>query len=542
MIMHSHHQNNRPETRRGSRRVRSIVTYLFDATAPVVDRAGRPIQPPLYAAQRAPASAGAPWSHPVLRPAPALARGERATQFVAMLPTPPRATAAWLVATAALASLLGAVAAIGAMGAIGSPFAPGATAPVSGEGIPWTRGVATPDADPALRAADSLVAARVASGGIPGAVLVVSRNGERVLEKAYGHAQLLEYGQGEYGVARADRSNAGLLAHLPDPVPMTTSTAFDLASVTKVVATTFAAMLLVDRGQLDVDAPVRSYLPDFRGGGKDNVTLRHLLAHVAGLQQWVPVQYHASHPDEAYAHVRDLPLGWPVAEGRHYSDLGFMVLGRVVEEIAGEPLDRFLGEELFGPLGLRHTGFRRSGSPLDGPIAATSHGNPYEHRMVHDSTFGYLVRGDALGWDGWRRYTLVGEVNDGNAWHAWGGVAGHAGLFSTGRELAVLVQLLLDGGVHGGRRYLRTETIETFLQPVVEGQALGWQLPSYAPPGSFAHTGFTGTWVLGVPSRRLVAVLLTNRQNLGLDERGLYPDLGALQRAVATALVGPDSR
>lgn len=457
-----------------------------------------------------------------------------------MSSTPPRTAALRLGAIALVASLTAAAVAVGAM-TDAPPSPEGAVSPVPTGGVLRTRAISTPDADPALRAADSLVAARVSSGGIPGAVLVVVRNGELVFEKAYGHAQLLEYGQGEYGVARVDRSNAGLLVRLPDPVPMTTSTAFDLASVTKVMATTFAAMLLADRGRLDVDAPVWSYLPDFRGGGKEDITPRHLLAHVAGLRQWVPVQYHASHPDEAYAYVRDLPLGWPVGAGRHYSDLGFMVLGRVVEAIAGEPLDRFLHDELFGPLGLRHTRFRTRGSTLDRPIAATSHGNPYEHRMVHDSTFGYLIRGDALGWDGWRHYTLVGEVNDGNAWHAWGGVAGHAGLFSTGRELAVLVQLLLDGGVHEGRRYLRTETIETFLQSVVEGQALGWQLPSYAPPGSFAHTGFTGTWVLGVPSRRLAAVLLTNRQNLGLDERGLYPDLGALQRAVATALVGPDS-
>lgn len=458
-----------------------------------------------------------------------------------MFPTPPRAAALRLGAIALVVSLAAAAVAVGAMTADAPPSPEGAVSPVPTEGVPRTRDLASQDAEPYLRAADSLVSARVSSGGIPGAVLVVMRNGERVFEKAYGHARLLEYGQGEYGAAQAGRSSAGALVRLPDPVPMTTSTAFDLASVTKVMATTFAAMLLVDRGQLDLDTPVWSHLPDFRGGGKEDITPRHLLAHVAGLQQWVPVQYHASHPDEAYAYVRDLPLGWPVGEGRHYSDLGFMVLGRLVEAIAGEPLDRFLHDELFGPLGLRHTKFRVRGSTLDGPIAATSHGNPYEHRMVHDSTFGYLIHGDAGAWDGWRRYTLVGEVNDGNAWHAWGGVAGHAGLFSTARDLSLLLQLLLDGGVHGGRRYLRTETIEAFLQPVVEGQALGWQLPSYAPPGSFAHTGFTGTWVLGVPSHGLAAVLLTNRQNLGLDERGLYPDLGALQRAVATALVGPDS-
>ena len=400
-------------------------------------------------------------------------------------------------------------------------------------------------ADPSLRAADSLVAAWVASGRIPGAVLTVLRDGRPVLERAYGHARLMEYAEGEYGASRAREARPGALARLADPVPMTTEAIFDLASVTKVMATTFAVMLLADRGALDVDAPVGRYLPDFRGGGKDCITVRHLLSHTAGLRQWVPTYYHASHADGAYAYVRDLPLGWPVGEGRHYSDLGFMVLGRVVERVAGKPLDAFLGDELYGPLRLADTGFRprreagAGAGPGAAPIAATSHGNPYEHRMVHDSTFGYLIPGDPDAWDGWRRYTLAGEVNDGNAWHGWGGVAGHAGLFSTARDLSVLLQLLLDGGDHDGRPYLRPGTLEGFMEPVVEGQALGWQLPSWAPPGSFAHTGFTGTWVMGVPSRRLAVVLLTNRQNLGVDERGLYPDLGPLQRALAAALLGP---
>jgi len=433
-----------------------------------------------------------------------------------------------------------------ASGLIGpQPLAPGESAPQQPDPRqPASRPPAPPQPDPALPAADSLVATWVAGGRIPGAVLVVMHNGERVLERAYGHARVLEYGRGEYGrgesgTAQAGALPPGALVHLPHPVPMTTSTVFDLASVTKVMATTFAVMLLVDRGVLELDAPVWTVLPDFRGGGKEGITPRHLLSHTAGLQPWVPVQYHASTPQEAWAHVRDLPPGWTVGEGRHYSDLGFMVLGRMVEEMAGAPLDDVLREELFGPLGLRDTGFRRRGAALHTPMAATSHGNPYEHRMVHDSTFGYRIPGDAEAWDGWRRYTLLGEVNDGNAWHAWGGVAGHAGLFSTGRELSVLLQLLLDGGVHRGRRYLRPETIDAFLRPVAEGQALGWQLPSWAPPGSFAHTGFTGTWVLGVPSRGMAVVLLTNRQHLGLDERGFYPEVGALQRGVAGALLGP---
>jgi CubicO group peptidase (beta-lactamase class C family) len=328
---------------------------------------------------------------------------------------------------------------------------------------------------------------------------------------------------------------------------MTPGTAFDLASVTKVMATTFAVMLLVDEGKLELDAPLSTYLPDFRGGGKDAITLRHLLTHRAGLYQWRPLYYHAADEAEAYVAIRDLPLAWAVGEGRHYSDLGFMLLGMVVERVSGLPLDRFLARELYEPLGLRRTGYRPaegrpvSAPPPPGPFAATSHGNPYEYHMVHDSTFGYRIPGDPDAWNGWRTRTLVGEVNDGNAFYAFQGVAGHAGLFSTAGELHVLLELLLNRGTYAGERYVRAEVVDTFLRSMGDGQALGWQVPDYAPPGSFAHTGFTGTYVLGVPEQRLAVILLTNRQNVGTDPRGYYTDLGPLQRAVAEALTRPPS-
>lgn len=393
--------------------------------------------------------------------------------------------------------------------------------------------------DGGLRRADSLVAAWVEEGRIPGAVLVVVRDGKVALERAHGSRHLMTYGDGQYGLAAVGQDPSAALTRRDPPLPMTRGTVFDLASVTKVMATTFALMLLVDRGQVVLDAPVERYLPDFRGGGKEAVTVRHLLTHRSGMLPWVPTYYHASDADAAWAYVRDLPLASAPGSERRYSDLGFMALGRLVERVAGLPLDRFLTEELYAPLGLRDTGFRGwLTEPEPGPVAATSHGNPYEHRMVHDSTFGYRVDGDPEAWDGWRTETLVGKVNDGNAWHAFRGVAGHAGLFSTGRELGVLLQLLLDRGMHEGRRLLSEATLATFLSPEVEGQALGWQVPSYAPAGSFAHTGFTGTWVLGVPERRLAVILLTNRQNLGVDAGGVYRDVAPLQRAVAVALLG----
>jgi CubicO group peptidase (beta-lactamase class C family) len=424
---------------------------------------------------------------------------------------------------------------------VSSRALPRATRPGAAVQIQGAAGLAT---------ADSIVSAWVEAERVPGAVLLVIEDGTTVLERAYGWAQLYEYGDGQYGTgmigagAGNAEANEGRrvtgIRRLAEPRPMNIETVFDLASLTKVMATTLAVMDLVGREELDVDAPVQRYLPDFHGDGKGRITLRHLLTHRSGLPQWLPVYYHASDAEAAYAYIRDVPLRWGVGAGRHYSDLGFMMLGRVVERVSGQSLNGVLAARFYRPLGLAATGFRpsRPTAPSGAPdFAATSHGNPYEWRMVHDSTFGYRIEGDPDAWNGWRRYTLVGEVNDGNAYYAFGGVAGHAGLFSTARELGVLLQLLLDRGVSGERRYLASEVVDEFLESVGDGQALGWRVPDYAPAGSFFHTGFTGTFILGVPARRLGVVLLTNRQNVGIDERGYYPDVGPLQRAVALALI-----
>jgi len=408
--------------------------------------------------------------------------------------------------------------------------------------------------DPTLQAADAIVREWVDAGRIPGAVLLVARNGEVELGRAYGWAQTYTFGNGEYGASATGEERNEALRRLEQPRPMRTDTIFDLASLTKVMATTFAIMLLVDDGAVDLDAPLRTYLPDFGDAtdaptaatGKADITIRHLLTHRSGLSQWQPVYYSADTADDAYRFIRDFPLAWEVGAERHYSDLGFMLLGLVVERVAGRSTGELLRERLYGPLGLASTGFRpnargnpaASESGATGAFAATSHGNPFEHRMVHDPDFGYRIGVDADAWSGWRQYTLAGEVNDGNAFHAFGGEAGHAGLFSTAADLQVLLQLLLNRGEYDGVRYISADTIDTFLASTADGQALGWQVPDYLRPGSFNHTGFTGTYVAGVPSQGLAIVLLTNRQNVGVDDAGQYPDIGELQRAVALALAG----
>lgn len=417
--------------------------------------------------------------------------------------------------------VLGSALVAGLTGCSGAPQArPGASADsaVTGSLLP-TREPSESSIMRALATADSLIEAAVMVD-IPGAVLVVTRDGAMIHERAFGYAQLNDF-QGH---------------RLATPLPMHPSAQFDLASVTKVAATTLAVMLLSDRGMLDVNEPVYRYLPDFRGPHLDSITVRHLLSHSAGLTQWQPLYYQASSATEAYALIRDMPLQWGVGEGRHYSDLGFMLLAYIVERASGNSLDTFLQRELYGPLGLHATLFRpRARAFTD--FAATEQGNVYERHMVYDSTFGYRYAGDPTSWDGWRQYVLNGEVDDGNAWYAHDGVAGHAGLFSTAGELAVLVELLNTGGSLGGHRYLRPETVSLFLTLDRYDNYLGWMSPAEMPEGSFSHNGFTGTYVLGVPRYGIGIVLLTNRQNMGTDASGYFPNIAPLQAAVARAIL-----
>lgn len=387
-------------------------------------------------------------------------------------------------------------------------YAQAGTAAASEPGL--SRGIAT---------ADSLINASLGTL-IPGAVFLVSKDGRVVHERPFGYAQLNDYE----------------MRRLATPRLVRTSTMFDLASVTKVMATTMATMLLVDRGKIDVDAPVSRYLPDFRGAHLDSITVRHLLQHSSGLVQWQPLYYHASNSAQTYAVIRDMPLGWGVGDARHYSDLGFMLLGYIVERVSGQRLDSFLEQNLYRPLGLSSTTFKPRSHGFT-EFAATEQGNVYERHMVYDSTFGYRYRGDPTAWNAWRHYVLNGEVDDGNSFYANGGVAGHAGLFSTAADLGALLDLLNNRGSYGGRQYIRRQVVDMFFTRDRYQNYLGWQSPRDLPEGSFSHTGFTGTYVVGVPRYKLSIVLLTNRQNMGTNAGGFFPDVGPLQQAVAKAVV-----
>lgn len=383
--------------------------------------------------------------------------------------------------------------------------------------------ITTPVADPlpsrGIAVADSIIEASIGKL-IPGAVFLVSKDGHVVHERAFGYAQLNDYA----------------MHGLTSPRVMRTSTMFDLASVTKVMATTFAVMMLVDRGQIELDAPVYRYLPDFRGVHLDSITVRRLLQHSAGLVQWQPLYYHASNSAQTYNVIRGMPLQWGVGEGRHYSDLSFMLLGYIVEHVTGQRLDVFLSQNLYRPLGLASTTFNPKSHGFT-EFAATEQGNVYEKHMVYDPTFGYLYEGDPTAWNGWRQYVLSGEVDDGNSFYANAGVAGHAGLFSTAEDLSVLLDMLVNRGQYSGDQYIRSSVIDEFFTRDKYQNFLGWQAPAGLPAGSFSHTGFTGTYVAGIPRYKLSIILLTNRQNMGTNPEGYFPDVGPLQQAVTRAVV-----
>lgn len=382
---------------------------------------------------------------------------------------------------------------------------------------------AQPGAIPAI---DSLLQSEVDREHVAGAVVQVSRLGQILHRGAYGFAQRYAHGRDP----------------LDQPDPMTPDHLFDLASLTKVFATTFGVMIMVDRGLIELDAPLQTYLPDFTGGGKDSITVQQLLTHTSGLTEWTPLYYEATNSEEAYRAIVERPLRYAVGAGRHYSDLGFMLLGYLIEGRSGRPLDEFLRENLYEPLDLRNTLFNPLEHGIDpSRIAATSHGNPFERQMVHDDEFGYRVDVDPDSWNGWRHYTLRGEVNDGNAFHAHNGLAGHAGLFSTVDDLQVLLDLMVAGGQIDGDTLISPNVIHEFLAAdSVSGNGLGWATdPAVisaqgAPKGTFGHTGFTGTSVVGMPEHDLSIILLTNRQNVGPDDAGRYYDLSDTRQQIVT--------
>jgi uncharacterized protein YbbC (DUF1343 family)/CubicO group peptidase (beta-lactamase class C family) len=328
-------------------------------------------------------------------------------------------------------------------------------------------------AQPAVwtQAADEAVRDSVAASEIPGAVLVVGQ-GDQIL-----HRKVL-----------------GWRATVPHPELMTADTIFDIASLTKVVATTPSVLRLWEMGKVDLNAPLGQYLKEFNTAAFQDVTVARLLTHSAGMPDLPSREAMAKgFPEAARLQAK---AGLAVAPGTTflYSDTGFILLGELVRRVSGEPLDRFAQRNFYTPLGMRDTAF----APPQSWVKRIA---PTEVVNAHGP--------------------LRGTVHDGNA-RLLHGIAGHAGVFSTATDLSRYVRMLLSGGALGGKRYLKEATVRAMFSPHVIGEStrgLGWDIASpysrtlgaYFPMGSVGHTGFTGTAIWMDPASQVYMILLTNR-------------------------------
>ena len=235
---------------------------------------------------------------------------------------------------------------------------------------------------------------------------------------------------------------------------------------------------------------------------------------------------------------------FPVGAQRRYSDLGFVILGEIVEIVSGLPLDKFMNQNIFLPLQMKNTIYNPLTTGNLKKIAATSHGNPYEKRMVYDSTLGFKIKEiNPAEWNGWRTYTLRGEVNDGNAWYANGGISGAAGLFSTVDDLQKLVDMLMNKGYADRHQFISENTVRLFLTKDKFHNGLGWMMDpdnsfmKNGPSGTFGHTGFTGPSISVVPEYNMSLILLINRQNTGLLSTGEYYNVSPVRRQIFDAVM-----
>ena len=341
-----------------------------------------------------------------------------------------------------------------------------------------------------------LVGSEIRAGHVPGAVVVVGERGRVVYQAAFGWKALT-----------------------PEPAALGPGDIFDLASVTKVVATTTAVMQLVEQGRLELDSPVAAYWPAFGANGKSAITDRQLMTHTSGLPADLDLTTGWRGEDEALARAAAVRPSRAPGERFLYSDINFIVLGELVRRVSGEPLDVYARRHVFEPLGMTETGFRPPEAELSRIVATDRQ-------------------------DGQLRW---GQVQDPTAFRM-GGVAGHAGLFSTAGDLVRFAQMLVGGGELDGVRVLKPQTVALMTRPeVLPGgalRALGWDVASpYSAgmdaafgPGSFGHTGYTGCSLWIDPSSGRFLIVLSSR--LHPDDKG---DAMPLRRRLA-ALLGSEDR
>jgi CubicO group peptidase (beta-lactamase class C family) len=342
---------------------------------------------------------------------------------------------------------------------------------------------------------DEIVAGEIKAGHIPGAVVLVGTSDRILYWKAFGD-EVVE----------------------PCREPMTRDTLFDLASLTKPLATASSIMVLVDRGRLNVNDCVKGYLPAFAAGGKDAVQIRHLLTHTSGLPAYTNAEalrseYGSPCPDAVIDKICSLEATSAPGEEFRYSCLGYIILARIVGLVTGQGIDAFSQTNLFDLLGLKDTTFNPPASRQP-RIAAT------------EIVDGQLLRG---------------TVHDPLA-RLMAGTSGNAGLFSTASDLSVFCRMLLNDGVWRGRRILSTEAVEMLTTAQSHGRAYGFDVRSgyawvkgpYASERAFCHTGYTGVSLVCDPAVDTYLIILTNR---------VHPSDGGTSRPVrlqiADVVFGP---
>ncbi len=334
---------------------------------------------------------------------------------------------------------------------------------------------------------------------LPGAVVLVGRGNQIVYWKAFGNR-----------------------ATQPSPEAMTAETIFDLASLTKPVATATSVMILVERGKLRLADPVAKHIPEFGANGKETITVEHLLTHRSGLIADNPIEEYQQGTEKAFENIYNLKTLSEPGTKFLYSDVNFIVLGELVRRLSGQPLDVFAAENIFKPLGMTETGFR-----------------PAENLKTRIAPTDQRGEGD-------KKYWIRGEVHDPRAF-LLGGVAGHAGLFSTARDLSRYCRMMLNHGAIDGVRILSPLSVARMTQFRAATNAadsvqrgLGWDIASpfssnrgdLFPIGSFGHTGFTGTSIWIDPASQTFVIFLSNRVHL---KNG---DVTALRGRVATIVAG----
>ncbi|MER7551684.1 serine hydrolase [Streptomyces anulatus] len=371
----------------------------------------------------------------------------------------------------------------------GAGMESGAHRPTLRRGSAARAGLLQGPLDQLVRDAESYLADSPAHPWYAGAVLLAGRGGTVALHRPIGKA--VRY------AAYDEKTDTGVEFPADRQIAMAEDTVFDLASISKLF-TSLLAVQQIERGALELEAAVASYLPDFAGGGKQDVTVRHLLTHTSGFRSWIPLYEEPTREGKLQRLWEEVPATTP-GSAYLYSDLNLISLQLILEKITGRPLDALLHDEITAPLGMHRTRYNPPAS-WKPKIAATEDARPP--------------------WSGLDRGLVWGEVHDENAF-GFGGVAGHAGVFSCAWDLAVLARTLLNGGVYGRARILSEESVDllfTDFNTAFPGDEHGlgfelyqhWYMGAMATPRSAGHTGFTGTSLVLDPSTDTFLVVLGN--------------------------------